>query len=172
MQVERDVQLLKPGEQRLEPRIVEERAVRSQRAVDQRADEAEAADRALQLVRGRGGIAGGQRREPGEPARVAGDRGGELIVRAPRRLDGPGPGELLRGRGDVRDHLHVDPRRVHVREPVLAEVKQHVTHAGMPGLAAGGRRPREPGRQEVLLQRYGPHAPIVTPRPYPEEEGE
>ena len=66
VQVERDVQLLEPGEQWLEPRIVEERAVRSQRAVDQGADEAEVADRALQLVRGRGGIAGGQGREPGE----------------------------------------------------------------------------------------------------------
>src|SRR3984957_2781536 len=168
MQVERDVQLLKPGEQRLEPRIVEERAVRAQRAVDQRADEAEAADRALKLVRGREWVAGRRRRDPGEPARMAGDRGGELIVRAPRGLDGPGPAELLRGRGNVRDHLHVDPRRVHVSEPALAEVKQHLTHARVPGLAPGGRRrPRELRRQEVLLERYGPHAPIVTPRRYP-----
>jgi hypothetical protein len=168
VQVERDVQLLKPGEQWLEPRIVEERAVRSQRAVDQRADEAEVADGALQLVRGRGRIAGGQGGEPGEPAWVAGDRGGELIIRAPCGLGGLSPAKLLRGRGNVRDDLHVDACRVHLREPALAEVKQHVTQAGVPRLAAGRR---EPCGQEVLFERDGTHAFIVSPRSYPGKVG-
>lgn len=98
-------------------------------------------------------------REPGEPARVAADRGSELVIRAPCALDGLSPAELLRGRGNMRDDLHVDARRGHAREPALAQVKQRVAHAGGPGLVAGGRQPRG---KEVLFERDGTHALIVS----------
>ncbi len=132
-------------------------------AVDDRALEAEVANRPLELS-GRG-LRVGRRDggEAGEAGRVPPDRLGEEVVRLVRQRCCLGRFELLNTGRRQRDDLDVDPRRIHVRDPPPHEVEQLVDELGVaqrlaylpgepPGTLHEGR-----GR-EVLLDRDRSHA--------------
>jgi hypothetical protein len=128
VQVQRHVEPLEPVEQRGEPGVVEKDAVRAQRAVDQRADQAEIADGAVELVGPGLRVRGGQGGEAGEPVRVRAHRPGQPVV----GLAGAGQPfrapERLRGRRGVRDDLQVDAAGVHVGQTCLTEIAEPVVH--------------------------------------------
>jgi len=58
-----------------------------------------------------------QGRERAEPAGVAGDQLGVLVVDAPGRVDGSGLVSAVRQLGGGGQDLHADPGAVHQREP-------------------------------------------------------
>jgi hypothetical protein len=91
--------------------------------VDQRAAEAELADGAAEFLGRCNRVLHRQRGEPAEPVRMLGHDPRQVVVGEPglvpggRRVDvglQPGDGQ--------RQHLDVDARRVHLRQPVLGEV--------------------------------------------------
>ena len=150
MQVDRNVERLGALEDRPEPLVVEEHAVGE--SVDHRALEAEL-DAAFELVGGRLGIGGRQRREGGEARGVRLHGGVQPVVDAPRQRHGVGAGQLLgRGRA-MRQHLDVDAGLVHLLDAQLAEIVQPLRGiARPPGFDARIGR-RQFGIPIVLLQR-------------------
>ena len=135
MNVDRNLEALRPLEDRPELPVVEELAPHV--TVDQRALEAHFGDRSLELVRGLRRRGGRERCEGGETDRVRRDRNREVIVGAAGELIRLVRLELFGPRGAMRQNLDVDPTRIHVGQPLVAEVVQ----LGLdPGDRAVGRR--------------------------------
>jgi hypothetical protein len=163
VQVERHVEALEALEQRRERPVVEEATGRV--AVDHRAEEAELADRALELVRRGRGIGGRQRGKAREAVGVLAHRRREDVVGvACQRHRGCGV-EVLHARRGVADDLQIDPRGVHRRDPPLAEVGEVGAEgrvgAGV-GIAQRADRLRDRGRPEVLLQGDDAHGAYLA----------
>ncbi len=140
MQIQRHVQRRGALADRPEALVVEEHAVG--RAVDQRALEAELRHRALQFI-GRG-LRIGRRDggEGGEPVGMRAHRLGQAIVGdARQRHRGRGIHLLQSGIG-VRQHLHVDPRLVHLLDAKAGQVVQPF---------------RDGGNLPLILGRIGTH---------------
>ncbi|HLK02726.1 MAG TPA: hypothetical protein VKU39_22845, partial [Streptosporangiaceae bacterium] len=102
VQVQRHVQLLEPGQQLPESRVVEERPIGAEGAVHDPAGEAELANRPGQLAGRRRRISGRQGGEAREPVRMSTDRAGQRVVGLPRPVRAGRPGEALRRRRRVR----------------------------------------------------------------------
>ena len=100
--------------------VVEERALGV--AVDHRPLEPELVHGAIELAHGRLRVRGRQRRKAREPVGMFGDRIGKAIVGVARHWDRNIGREPLRPRLAEREHLHVDPGRIHVAQPRLAEI--------------------------------------------------
>lgn len=91
-------------------------------AVDDGAHESMFAYRPLELVGGGDGIGRGQRGKTGEPFRVALDRPRELIVDLARRGNSVRRGQLLQSGRGQRQHLNIDPCRIHRGDAPLGQV--------------------------------------------------
>ena len=168
MQVDRDAESLGALEDRPEEGVVEVAAPGV--PVDQRADEAVPANHSVQLFGGGLRRRRRQRREPGQPIGAAPDRLRERVVRLPGQGHRLVRSELLHARRGEGEHLHVDARRVHPRDPPLAEIAEVLhelrvarRHLGMvpslldPGHEVPPRTFEKRARSVVLLQRDHPH---------------
>ena len=111
MHVERDVERLRPFEDRPEPLVVEENPIGQ--AVHHRPLEVELADRSLELVGRRLGVCGGQCGKGGEPVGVGPHRPAEPVVDAASQRHGSFGVDLLEPGHRVRQHLQVDAGFVH-----------------------------------------------------------
>ena len=120
VEIERHVERLRPLKDAPEALVVEEGA-RGQ-PVDQRALEVVVCDRALEFVGGGLGIDRRQLGEARKARRVGAGRRVERIIRLACHRDRGVGVEYLRSRLHVRDHLHVNSRRIHVLEADLAEI--------------------------------------------------
>ena len=123
MDVDRHAERFGAGEHGREVGVVEEPAVDG--AVAHAADEAVLADRTLELVGRRLGLAQRQRGERAEPLWICrhdllGDPGVELAGEG----HAFGAGQVLRARRHRRQHLDADPRLVHVGDPAGAQVEE------------------------------------------------
>jgi hypothetical protein len=127
MQVQRYGQLLQRGPDLLVPRFVE--VVACEVVVDQRAAESELADGAAEFFRRGLRVLRGQRGEPAEPVRMSGHDPGQVVVGEPGMVPrGRRVGVGLHAGDGERQHLDVDTRRVHVRQPVLGELRELAFH--------------------------------------------
>ena len=123
-------------------------------AEEQGTVEAELGDRALELLRGCGGRGGGEGGEALEPVRVGVHELGDAVVRLDLQAGGLVGREVVQaGRGE-RDHLDVEPRLVHRRDPALSDLAEPLAQlprrdAGPRVIARGGVEPA-PRRHDLV----------------------
>jgi hypothetical protein len=176
MQVQRHVERLEARQEHVERRVVEEPPVDAERAVDQAAHEPEIGDAPGKFVGRRRRRRGRQRGEPRQPPGRRRDRGRQVIVRPARRLDPGRTAKALGRRLRVRQHLQIDARGVHVRDPFLADVpEQPVVHGALgPGQLGRPGRGGELVSPEVLLESDRSHETHHPERwrPPPDPPGE
>jgi hypothetical protein len=128
--------------------------------------EAELRDRPLELLRCRGRRRSGERGEALESIRARAHKLGDAIVRLDLQVRARlGRQALQAGRGE-RQHLHVQPRRVHGRDPTLADLVEPFAELSrrrgrLRVLARAGIEPAPRGHdlvgQQVLLRADGLH---------------
>ncbi len=86
---------------------------------------------------------------------MASHRIGEVVVRLAGQCDGLGRLELLQARGGQREHLHVDPVGIHLRDPAVADVAQLLDESGIaddPGCPMEVLpRPLQEGRAGIMF---------------------
>ena len=121
-------------------------------AIDHGALEAVFADRTLQLIGRRFRRRGRQRGEGGEPVWMASHRVGEAVVGLTGERHRLGRVELLHARSGQRQHLHIDAGRIHVRDPVVAEIAELLDELGVARQVLPGTFDERPGRV-VLFER-------------------
>src|ERR1039458_5427387 len=123
-------------------------------AEEEGAVEAELGDGALELLRGCGRRGGGESGEALEPVRVGVHELGDAVVRLDLQAGGlVGQKVVQAGRGE-RDHLDVQPRLVHRRDPALSDLAEPLPHlprrgAGPRVIARAGVEPA-PRRDDLL----------------------
>ncbi len=132
MQVERHVERLGALEDRPEALVVEKHA--ACQPVHHGALEAELGHRAFEFVGRRLGVGGRQHRKAGEAVGMGAHGLGEAVVGAARKAHRErGILDPLHRRRAVRQHLHVDPGRVHLGDaalPDIVEARDDVRPAG------------------------------------------
>ena len=122
MEIDRKPERLGAGENRPEETVVQ--VAPAMMAVDDDALEAPIAFRALEFRdRGRR-VAGGKRREPEQAVRMAADGLRERVVRLSGDLLRLFAFKLFDAGLRQRQSLHVDARRIHRRDPAVAEVDE------------------------------------------------
>ena len=156
MKIERDVQGLHPLPKDVVGRIVEIDAVR--RPVDHRTGEAEIVHATLELVRSRSRILHGEVGKARIAARLLRDLPGQQVVRLRRELPRlRRVGLDLHARSRDRQDRPGHPGLVHLRQPLLAEIRQPADHRRQDVRGERGRPRLEVAqkgrRDEVLLQR-------------------
>src|SRR5262245_5213668 len=159
MQVDRNAELLRGLKDHPEFLVVEERALGV--AMDHGALEPELGHAAFELLRCGPRVGRRQCREPGEPIRVLGNRRGENVVSVARHWDRDVRCKALRTGLTKRKYLYVDAGRIHVAQPLLAEiadllgdiVADMLAAARDPELAevGGGRVLAQQRRDEMLF---------------------
>ena len=132
------------------------------------------ADHALELRHRGRRIADRQRRQAEEPRRMAADgfreRGVRLAREGPRLLDL----ELFDAGRRQRQRLHIDARRIHRRDPAIADVEEVGDELRKPAADLFGallqpavRAVEEGGRGEVLFESDRAHWSVLLWRSRP-----
>ena len=145
-------------------------------AEEQRAVQAERDDRALELLCGRRGRRGCERREALEPVRMGVHELGDAVVCLDLQMRGLGGRKVVQtGRGE-RDHLNIQARLVHRRDPALPDLAEPLPDVPLgragPRVRSRGGGEAAPGRQdlvghEMLLSSDRLHAAGLLSNPRP-----